>query len=157
MLSTCDDRDMAEGQASWRVADAFDLDAFLERPVTASLATNGQSGPTVRPVWYLWEEGQFWLLTGSWSSLERLLERDPRVALVVDTCDLGSGEILQVMARGRARVLPFDPERARRWGSRYLGPDESQWGRFRSGVFEDRSTRFVAVSPESLVARNLSY
>ncbi|GHA04301.1 hypothetical protein [Streptomyces purpurascens] len=36
---------------------AFDVDAFLRRPLTARLATNG---PTVRPVWFLWEEDAFW-------------------------------------------------------------------------------------------------
>jgi Pyridoxamine 5'-phosphate oxidase len=142
---------------SWRVDDGFELDLFLNRPLTARLATNDRNGPTVRPVWYLWEEQQFWLLTGSWSSLEGLLQRDSRVALVVDTCDLTGGEILQVMVRGQARVAPFEPDRARRWGRRYMGPDESHWGRFRAGVFDDESTRFVAVSPASLVARNLSY
>jgi hypothetical protein len=34
----------------------FDVDAFLAQPLTARVAT---SGPTVRPTWYLWEEGAF--------------------------------------------------------------------------------------------------
>jgi hypothetical protein len=44
---------------------AFDVDAFLREPLTARLATGG---PTVRPVWFLWEEGAFWVLTGPWAS-----------------------------------------------------------------------------------------
>ena len=43
----------------------FDVDEFLALPLTARLATNG---PTVRPVWYLWEGGSFWILTGSWAN-----------------------------------------------------------------------------------------
>ncbi|MDP9189292.1 MAG: pyridoxamine 5'-phosphate oxidase family protein [Actinomycetota bacterium] len=130
------------------------MDAFLARPLLARVATNG---PTVRPVWYLWEQRTFWWLTGSWSQLEAILGRDPRVALVVDSCDLESGEILQVVADGTAEVLDFDPERARRWGSRYLGPDERDWGRFKEEVFDDPSTRFARLVPERLRAKDLSF
>lgn len=55
-----------------------DLEAFLAHRVAAS-------GPTVRPVWFLWEDKAFWWLTGSWSALARRLQQDPAVALVVDT------------------------------------------------------------------------
>lgn len=145
------------GKDRWRIEDGFALDQFLHQPLVARVATVGRSGPTVRPLWYLWEEHAFWWLTGGWSNLGRLLERDPRVALVVDTCDLRSGEVLQVTARGAAEVLPFDPDRARRWGRRYLGPDERHWGRFRTGVFEDPTTRSVVLEPTMLRARDLSY
>lgn len=141
----------------WSIPDGFDLDAFLGQPLVARVAANGRHGPTVRPLWYLWEEGCFWWLTGSWSMLGGLLDVDPRVALVVDTCNLERGEVLQVTARGSARRRPFDAERARRWGQRYLGPDERHWRRFQGGVFDDPSTRFVALEPATLRARDLSY
>lgn len=121
------------------------------------IARVATTGPTVRPVWYLWEERAFWWLTGSWSRLQTILERDARVALVVDTCDLETGEVLQVVAKGKVEVRDFDLERARRWGSRYLGPDERAWGRFREGVFDDPSTRFLRLAPASLRAKDLSY
>ena len=78
---------MAEGGASttWTVDDGFDLDGFLGQPLVARVATVGGTGPSVRPLWYLWEGRAFWWLTGGWSRLGQLLERDPRVALVVDT------------------------------------------------------------------------
>lgn len=142
-----------EGDAITR-ADPFDLDAFLARPLLARVAMNG---PTVRPVWYLWEEHAFWWLTGSWSRLQAILERDARAALVVDTCDLETGEVLQVVAKGMVDVLDFDLERARRWGTRYLGLDERAWGRFRAAVFGDPSTRFLRLAPASLRAKDLSY
>jgi nitroimidazol reductase NimA-like FMN-containing flavoprotein (pyridoxamine 5'-phosphate oxidase superfamily) len=150
---------MADGGAgtTWTVDDGFDLDGFLAQPLMARVATVGRTGPSVRPVWYLWEERAFWWVTGSWSKLEQLLERDSRVALVVDSYDLDSGEVLQVTARGRAELHPFDAERARRWGRRYLGPDESHWRRFQSSVFDDPATRFVSLEPTVLRARDLSY
>ena len=145
---------MTEGQDGWDVAAGFDLGTFLAQPLIARVAT---SGPTVRPLWYLWENREFWWLTGSWSRLTALLESDPRVALVVDTCDLAAGEVLQVTVRGNATIEPFDVERARRWGRRYLGENERHWRRFTDSVFGDPSTRFVRLTPSQLRARDLSY
>lgn len=149
-------RDAAQ-VAGWTIDDDFDLDGFLAQPLVARVATVGRSGPGVRPLWYLWEQQAFWWLTGGWSKLGQLLERDPRVALVVDTCDLERGKVLQVTARGSARLQPFDAARARRWGERYLGPDERHWRRFQGGVFDDPTTRFVVLEPIVLRARDLSY
>src|SRR4051794_15744317 len=63
----------------------FDVDEFLARPLTARVAT---AGPTVRPTWYLWEGGAFWILTSPGTRLLAHVRRDPAVALVVDVCDV---------------------------------------------------------------------
>ncbi|MEU6915006.1 pyridoxamine 5'-phosphate oxidase family protein [Streptomyces olindensis] len=136
----------------------FDLDAFLRRPLTARLATNG---PTVRPVWFLWEGGAFWVLTGPWARLFDRVRADPEVALVVDECDLATGLVRQVIARGRAELLPFDVERGRRKLVRYLGADEERWDeRFVHYLYDDptqRGTVWLRLKPVSLVAHDLSY
>lgn len=134
--------------------EPFDVDAFLAQPLVARLAT---IGPTVRPVWFLWEDGAFWWLTGSYARLGEILEEDPRVALVVDTCDLSNGEVLKVTAHGRAEVVPYDADRARRKLARYLGTNEPSWDRRFSQVQRDRDSRFVRLVPERLTARNLSF
>ena len=133
----------------------FDIDAVLREPLVARVAT---SGPTVRPVWFLWEEQAFWWLTGPWSSLERHLLSDPEVALVVDICDLGTGEVKQVRARGVAEVMPYDHERAYRKLSRYLGREEALWdgSRFRLKN-SDKENKFVRLAPDRLEAIDLSY
>lgn len=132
--------------------DRFDVDAFLAQPLVARVAT---VGPTVRPVWFLWEDGAFWWLTGSYARLAEILAKDPRVALVVDTCDLATGRVLQVTARGQAKVVPFDADRARRKLARYLGSDDARWdARFRSF---DSDTRFVRLIPDRLTAKDLSF
>jgi hypothetical protein len=133
----------------------FDVDAFLAAPLVARVAA---AGPSVRPVWFLWEDGAFWWLTGSWSRLPGLLADDPRLALVVDTCDLASGRTLQVTARGRAELRPFDADRARRKLRRYLGDDEERWDeRFRGGTFDDPTAAFVRLLPDALHARDVSF
>ncbi|MGX5211053.1 pyridoxamine 5'-phosphate oxidase family protein [Streptomyces violaceus] len=137
---------------------AFDVDTFLRRPLTARLATNG---PTVRPVWFLWEEDAFWVLTGPWARLFDRVGADPRVALVVDECDTATGLVRQVIARGRAELVPFDVERGRRKLVRYLGADEERWDeRFVHYLHDDparRGTVWLRLRPSSLVAHDLSY
>jgi nitroimidazol reductase NimA-like FMN-containing flavoprotein (pyridoxamine 5'-phosphate oxidase superfamily) len=133
----------------------FDLDAFLERPLVAHVAA---AGPSVRPVWFLWEDGAFWWLTGGWARLPSILKADPSVALVVDTCDLESGTVHQLTAEGDAEIYQLDAGRARRMLQRYLGLDESRWPeRFRHGTFDDPATRLIRLEPRRLRARDLSY
>ncbi|SFP97671.1 Pyridoxamine 5'-phosphate oxidase [Amycolatopsis arida] len=136
----------------------FDVDAFLAQPLTARVATNG---PTVRPTWYLWEEEAFWILTGPWARLLDRVRADPVLALTVDLCDPRTGLVRQVIARGRAEVLPFDVERGRRKLGRYLGPDEANWDdRFRRYLHDDpaeRGTVWLCLRPSRLTATDLSY
>jgi nitroimidazol reductase NimA-like FMN-containing flavoprotein (pyridoxamine 5'-phosphate oxidase superfamily) len=133
----------------------FDLEGFLAQPLVARVAT---AGPTIRPVWYLWEDGCFWWLTGRWTTLPELLRENPHVAFVVDTCDLDTGRVLQVIASGEAEIVPFDPGRARRKLVRYLRADERLWDeRFTAGTFEDAATRFARLAPATLRARDLSF
>jgi nitroimidazol reductase NimA-like FMN-containing flavoprotein (pyridoxamine 5'-phosphate oxidase superfamily) len=136
----------------------FDVDEFLSQPLTARIATNG---PTVRPTWFLWEDDAFWVLTGTWARLPDRVRADPAIALVVDECDLTTGTIRQVIARGRAELLPFDISRGRRKLARYLGADETAWDeRFRRYLHDDpasKGTTWLRLQPVFLVARDLSY
>jgi hypothetical protein len=136
----------------------FEIDTFLAQPLTARIATDG---PTVRPVWFLWEEGAFWILTGPWTRLFHRVSADPRVALVVDVCDTATGLVRQVIARGRAEVVPFDVPRGRRKLVRYLGEDETRWDeRFVHYLHDDpaeRGTVWLRLTPTSLKAQDLSY
>jgi hypothetical protein len=136
----------------------FDVEAFLAQPLTARVAT---AGPTVRPTWFLWEEGAFWILTGPWARLLSRVRTDPVIALVVDVCDVGTGLVRQVIARGQAEILPFDVPRGRRKLSRYLGADDAKWdNRFRHYLLDDpaeQGTVWLRLRPDSLVAKDLSY
>ncbi len=131
----------------------FDLEAFLSHPLVARVAT---AGPTVRPVWFLWEEDAFWWLTGAWARLPDVVEENPEGALTVDTCDLATGEVRQVIARGPIEVFPYDRDRAVRKLRRYLGPDVSRWDdRFDPDAMED--AKFARLEPTDLSVRDLSF
>ena len=135
------------------------LAEFLALPLVARVAVNGLHGPTVRPVWFLYEDSAFWWLTASsYSRLGAWLSADPRVAIAVDTCDLASGQVLAVHAAGKAAVVPFDPERATRMLTKYLGPDRASWPERFSGTFDDPTTRLVTLRPlRPLQLRDMSF
>jgi SAM-dependent methyltransferase len=142
---------------TWEVDAGLDLKELLSRALVAHVATSGQAN--TRPVWFLWEDDAIWWLTDTTSQLYEALQLDPQVAFSLDTCDLRTGSVLQVMARGPAEILPLDSERARRKLAKYLGPDESIWDeeRFIQGTFENAKSRLVRFSPTHLRARDLSY
>jgi len=133
----------------------FDVDLFLSRPLTARLAT---ARPAVRPVWYLWEEERFWTIVGPWNRIVSDVLASPDVAIVVDTCDLTTGECLQVVARGVGEVVSYDPDRGRRKLERYLGPDLSSWDeRFVRYLTPEPQARLLPVPPGTLAARDVSF
>jgi hypothetical protein len=141
--------------AAPRIEADFDLAGFLARPLVARVAA---AGPSVRAVWFLWEDGAFWWLTGGWSRLPSILKADPRVALVVDTCDVESGEVLQLSAKGEAEIYQLDTGRACRILERYLGADSSRWPeRLKRGTFHDPATRLIRLEPSRVRGQDLSY
>jgi nitroimidazol reductase NimA-like FMN-containing flavoprotein (pyridoxamine 5'-phosphate oxidase superfamily) len=135
------------------------IEEFLGMPLVARLAVAGRSGPTIRPVWFLYEDDSFWWLTGSsYSQLETLLAVDPRVSLVVDTCDLITGQVLAVTASGMAEIHPFDRERTIRKLSKYLGADLENWPDRFKGALTDPTTKLVSLKPKRrLILRDLSF
>jgi nitroimidazol reductase NimA-like FMN-containing flavoprotein (pyridoxamine 5'-phosphate oxidase superfamily) len=137
---------------------AFDLDDFLARPLVARVATNG---PTVRPTWFLWEDRALWILTGAWAKLLERVRSDAALAVTIDECDLTTGVVRQVVARGQAEILPFDVPRGRRMLTRYLGLDEAGWDpRFRRYLHDDpveSGTVWLRLPPTTLTAKDLSY
>ncbi len=135
--------------------DDVDVEQVLAGPLTAHVAT---SGPTIRPVWFLWEDHAFWWLTGGYSRLPERLKDDPEVALAVDTYDLRTGEVIQIIAYGPAEVRPFQPDLARRKLRKYLGPDDKRWDPRFSDIFDAPDEQgLVRFAPRTMRARDLSF
>ena len=103
---------------------AIDPDAealFADAALSAHLATAVDGRPHVAPVWYVYEDGVVWILTGG-KKLANLRE-NPRVALSIESYD-AAGVDWGVQLLGTARVVD-DEERyhevARRMDEKYGG------------------------------------
>ena len=83
---------------------AGDLDAFLGRERTCRLATLGPDGPHVSPVWFTWHGGTLWVYSLTRSQRWTDLQRDPRVAAVIDGGE-HYAELHVVEIEGQAAVV----------------------------------------------------
>lgn len=135
-------------------SDPVDIESFLDRPLVARVATNG---PTLRPVWYVFESGAFYWLTDTSNFLCKAVQRGEALVLVVDECDITTGEVIHVRARGRGEIVEVDRPRAMRKFARYLGPDESVWDPRFVPSLDLPSTRMCRFEPTSMEAANMSF
>ena len=99
-----------------------DRDVFLRETHVAVLATLDRDGaPHAAPIWYLYEDGTFVMITGRASRKARNLRRRPDATLVIDRRSL---PYYAVMVRGRAEIGPAPPrDLHRRMAVRYLGDE----------------------------------
>ena len=92
---------------------AEERDDFLGAARTCRVATISASGPHVSPLWFLWHGGSLWLYSISSSQRFKDLERDPRIAVVVDD-GTGFDELRGVELAGTARVVGEVPRTGER-------------------------------------------
>jgi hypothetical protein len=81
-----------------------EVDAFLAEQRTCRVATIGSSGPHATPLWYAWHGGALWLTSIVRSQRWADLQRDPRIAAVVDAGE-SYDELRGVELRGRVEVV----------------------------------------------------
>jgi len=102
----------------------------------AHLATLDPAGfPRVIPIWFLWEDGSFYLSSGPQSRHVQDLARDPRAGLCLtieeSQTETGYRPFRQIMVRGLAHVLPdTDASWARKLIGKYI-PGEAGMRRAR--------------------------
>lgn len=79
---------------------------------------------------------------------------------MVDVCDIATGFVQQVIARGDAELVPFAVPLGRRKVVRCLGADESRWDEHFVHYLHDspgdRGTLWLRLVPGSLTAQDLS-
>lgn len=134
--------------------DAVDIDELLARPLVARVATNG---PTLRPVWYLYEPPAFYWLTDTTNVLHEKVLAGERLVIVVDDCDLRTGEVVHVRAQGFGEIVPVDRDRAMRKLARYIGPDESAWDPRFEASLRLPTTRMCRLAPDRIEAGDASF
>lgn len=99
--------------------DPEQLEAFISDRRVAVLATAGAGGaPSMMPVWYLYENGEFIVRTGANSVKARHIRRNPAVALLVQE---ERPPYAYATAYARATVEPDIAGLDRTIAERYLG------------------------------------
>ena len=81
-----------------------ELDAFLTGERTCRVATASPQGPHLTPLWFVWDGTALWLTSLTRSQRWTDLERDPRVAVLVDAGE-EYGELRGAELRGRVEVV----------------------------------------------------
>lgn len=120
---------------------------FLDEPHVAILATIGPGNhPHAMPVWYLYEDGRFIILTGRGSQKHRNIERHPEVTLVIDRRDL---PYYALMIQGTATIGLTPPHDLRlRMATRYLGEER---GAAYTARMVDADSVTIELSPEKII------
>ncbi len=94
--------------------------------IPAHLATLDPAGfPRIIPIWFLWEDGIFYLSSGPQSRHVQDLVRDPRAGLCITVeesqTETGYRPFRQIMVRGKASVQPdTDASWARKLIGKYI-------------------------------------
>lgn len=126
-----------------------ELDGFLTDQRTCRVATVGTTGPHVTPLWFAWHAGSVWLTSITRSQRWIDLERDPRVAVVVD-----AGELRGVELRGRVEVVGEVP-RTGVPNPELEAAEQNFADRYTGGVVErDGRHAWLRLVPEKVVSWN---
>ena len=109
-----------------RTLSQQEITHLLNLALPAHLATLDPAGfPRITPIWFLWEDGSFYLSSGLQSRHVQDLVRDPRAGLCI-TIEEGQTEagyrpFRQIMVRGEASVQSdIDAIWARKLISKYI-------------------------------------
>jgi hypothetical protein len=84
--------------------DQAELDEFLAGERTCRVATASPQGPHLTPLWYVWDGTALWLTSLVRSQRWTDIERDPRVAVLVDAGE-EYGELRGVELRGALEIV----------------------------------------------------
>jgi PPOX class probable F420-dependent enzyme len=96
-----------------RALTPTEVGALLALDIPAHLATIDADGfPRITPLWFLWDEGAFYMTSVKGQPHLRNIERDPRVALCVDVEERevvdGHRPNRRIRAQGEAELAPDD-------------------------------------------------
>ena len=130
-----------------------EVDAFLSAERTCRVATVGVDGrPHVAPLWFVWEGGALWLNSLTRSQRWADLERDPRIAVVVDA-GTEFMELRGVEVTGRAEPVGEAPRATA--DAPELVPVERAFARKYTGqdaFVADGRHAWLRITPEKLVS-----
>jgi Pyridoxamine 5'-phosphate oxidase len=128
-----------------------EVDAFLAQQRTCRVATVGPNGPHATPLWFVWHSRALWLTSLARSRRWADLQRDPRIAAVVDAGE-DYAELRGVELRGRVDVVGEVP-RTGAPVSELDGPEQAFADKYGGGVLEhDGRHGWLRLTPDKITS-----
>lgn len=135
----------------------FDIDTVLSKPLMAHLSTLEKGEPRDSPVWFIWEESYLWIFGTDKDSFIKRLKQEPRCAIGIVDFNLQNGLLKHVGIRGTAQINHLDPNRLRRFVSKYLGNNSDNWNKWFITHIVNPLNVMVQMTPISVVAKDVSF
>jgi len=132
------------------------MDAFLKAPRHAIVGTNVVDGPPhLSPVWYLFENGRFYISIATETAKYRNLQRDPRISICIDGC---YPDYRTVMVEGVGQLLPQgDPLQAEmRWRIIRQYHETGEAARRYADQVRDTPAALIIVTPEKIISQDFN-
>ncbi len=127
-----------------------ELDEFLGAAHTCRVATMSPDGPHNTPLWFAWDGQALWLYSIVRSQRWVDLQRDPRVAVIVDAGEQYA-ELRGVEIRGRARVVGDVPRPVEASGGDVAEPERLFAAKYSGGTFvNDGRHAWLEIVPEKV-------
>jgi hypothetical protein len=129
---------------------AAEVDDFLTAGHTCRVATCGPSGPHATPLWFVWHVGALWLYSLFRSQRWADLQRDPRIAVVVDAGE-EYAQLRGVELRGNVEVVG-DVPRAHTPHPVIDGVEAAFAAKYGGGVDFDGRHAWLQLRPEKVTS-----
>jgi PPOX class probable F420-dependent enzyme len=131
-----------------------EMAVFLGAPRHAIVGTNAVDGPPqLSPVWYVFDNGRFYISIGTNTAKYHNLQRDPRISVCVDG---GYPDFRTVMASGEAQLLPpGDPlQTEMRWRIIRQYHETEEAARKYMERVRDSDAALIVVMPEKVICQD---
>ncbi len=132
------------------------FDQFVAADRHAILATNRNSGPPqLTPVWYLYEDGRFYVSAVDSTIKVRNLRRDPSITLCIDG---GRGDSRYVVVSGAATLIEpgqgIQAEMRKRIIRRYQSSDEEAERYYE--IAKKNPAVLIVLEPKTIISQDYS-
>lgn len=130
-----------------------ELDQFLGTAHTCRVATVSPDGPHNTPLWFVWDGDALWLYSIVRSQRWTDLQRDPRVAVVVDTGEAYT-ELRGAEITGRVGVVGAAPRTGDEHHEELVAPERLFATKYLGGAnfVDDGRHAWLKVVPDKIVS-----
>ena len=137
-----------------RQMNSIQIEEFLITPRHAILGTTSRDGaPQLSSVWYLYEDGRFYVISAVDTVKVRNLKRDPRTSICIDGC---YPDFRTVVAYGKAELFsiksPFAVDVRWKIIRRYHESEEKA-RRYEESTREQKST-IIIIMPQRIIGQD---